>query len=77
MSNNKSFQTVEDIIIALPSADELANLRKKGRRYKSPKLNAGAHWGNSKVGTFAVSQGDVGLIVTWKTVDNPESKWRR
>lgn len=72
MNDNKSFHTADDIILAIPTADELAKLRKKGRRYKSPKLDAGAHWTNSKVGTFDVTKGDTGLIVTWKTVDNPE-----
>ena len=72
MSENASCQTDDDIILAIPKAYDLANLPKKGRRYKSPKLFAGANWANSKVGTFAVTKGDTGLIVTWKTVDNPE-----
>ena len=72
MNDDNLYHTADDIILAIPTADELAKLRKKGRRYKSPELFAGAHWTNSKVGAFAVTKGGTGLIVTWKTVDNPE-----
>ena len=72
MKKNASHQTAEDIMLALPTADELITLRKKARRLKAPRLHDGAHWGNSKVGTYTVTQEGSDLQVTWKAVDGPE-----
>ena len=72
MKKHASHQTADDILLALPKADELITLRKKVRRLKAPRLDDGAHWGNSKVGTYTVTKEGNDLQVTWKVVDGPE-----
>lgn len=65
-------QTAEQIILPLPSASELPELRKEFGRIKLPKLAPGSHWGNTKIGEYTVAGTKKAVTVTWKTIDGPE-----
>jgi hypothetical protein len=69
---NASLQTVEEIILALPSASDLPKLREEFGNYQLPILNPGSHWGNSKIGQYSVTGTKKQITVTWTTVDGPQ-----
>ena len=72
MTEELPCRTAEDIVLPLPSAEELPKLCTKAKRSKPPKLPSGTHWGNSKVGSYTTFDSPDGIIVTWNTVDGPE-----
>lgn len=72
MVRSKNRLTAGDFVQALPSAEQLPELRAMTKRLKPPKLPAGAQWSNSKVGGYSTKAGADGVIVTWRPVDGQE-----
>ena len=68
MTDRNAKQAVENIILPIPSKDELSAYRKQIRRQKSPTVKNGDNWANSKIGEFSVEQIGSELIVKWQSV---------
>ena len=65
-------QTAEQIILPLPNASELSELRKEYGQIKLAIPTAGSRWGNTKIGEYTVAGTKKAVTVTWKTIDGPE-----
>lgn len=72
MVDQSSLRAERDLVLALPTAADLTELRAKVKRAKAPKLLVGADWSNSIVGRISTTSGDDGTIVEWQMVGGPK-----
>lgn len=72
MPDDPKCQSPEQVVLPPPTAQTLPELRATAKRAKPPSLPTGAHWSNSKIGSYRTKGSTEGIVVTWRTADGPE-----
>lgn len=59
------------LVLPIPTAEEVIDLRKTIKRLKAPKLTGGLEGSNTRVGRFKTATEPKGVRVEWSLVDGP------